>query len=86
MNNYLKELSYHSNKTPDAVEYASLLTLIKQSIEKLPHKRQQIFRLSRYEGLSNKEIVKQLGFSARTIETQIYEVLNLSKKVWRKKA
>ena len=80
LDNYLAGLADRSNKTLDEVEYNSLLKLIKQSIEKLPPKRQMIFKLSRDEGLSNKEIAKQLDLSVRTIEAQIYQAIKFIRK------
>ena len=37
----------------------------------LPEKRQQVFILSRTEGLTNKEIAQQLNISEKTVEDHI---------------
>ena len=44
---------------------------IAESIESLPEKRKQIFKLSREEGLKYKEIAEQLGLSIKTVEAQM---------------
>lgn len=42
-----------------------------KSVEKLPERRQQIFRLSREKGLSNVEIAAKMGISVKTVENQM---------------
>ncbi|UMB52578.1 RNA polymerase sigma-70 factor [Lutibacter sp. A64] len=49
-------------------------------ISKLPSRCQEIFTLSRNEGLSNKEIADKIGISIRTVENQISIALNSIKK------
>ncbi len=50
----------------------SLLEYIEHLIENLPPVRRKIFRLSRFEQLSNKEIAHKLSISEKTVETQLY--------------
>lgn len=50
----------------------SLLEYIELLIENLPPARREIFRLSRFEQLSNKEIAHKLSISEKTVETQLY--------------
>lgn len=45
--------------------------LIEMEIEKMPEKRQKIYRLSRNEGISNDKIAEQMNVSKRTIENQL---------------
>lgn len=47
------------------------IDIVNAEIEKLPQKCQQIFNLSKKEGLSNIEISEYLGISIKTVETQI---------------
>jgi RNA polymerase sigma-70 factor (ECF subfamily) len=54
--------------------------IIHYSIEKLPDKCRQIFRMSRYEGLKNQEIADKLNISVRTVESQIYNALKILKE------
>lgn len=48
-----------------------LMTKVNQTIDNLPPKRQEIFKLSRLGGLSHKEISKKLDISEKTIETHM---------------
>ena len=48
-----------------------LIRRIKQSIDALPPKRQEIFRLSREKGLKYKEIAETLQISVKTVEAQM---------------
>ncbi len=51
-----------------------------QAIKALPDRYRNVFELSRFEELSNKEIAKNLGLSVRTVETQIYRALKILKQ------
>ena len=53
-------------------EVNSFLEYIDHLIENLPPSRREIFRLSRLEQLSNKEIARKLSISEKTVETQLY--------------
>jgi RNA polymerase sigma-70 factor (ECF subfamily) len=44
---------------------------IEESIDSLPEKRKEIFRLSRQEGLKYHEIAQKLNVSIKTVETQM---------------
>ena len=49
-------------------------------LEQLPAINADVFRKSRYDGMSNKEIAKALNISPRTVETYIYRTLIVLKK------
>lgn len=53
------------------LEVKELEQIIDEAINKLPERCQQIFRLSREEELSNKEIAEILNISVNTVETQM---------------
>lgn len=57
-------------------DFAELSELIRVAVEELPSKRKEIYKLSREEGLSNREIAQKLGITVKTVENQI----NLSLK------
>jgi RNA polymerase sigma-70 factor (ECF subfamily) len=54
-----------------------LSELIEQSVESLPPRCREIFRMSRYENLKIAEIADQLNISKRTVETQISKALKI---------
>jgi len=64
--------SAHQDINPDQY-YAEvdLLKRIEKSIDSLPAKRQEIFRLSREQGLKYKEIAEELNISIKTVEAQM---------------
>ncbi len=49
----------------------NLTEKIEESIQLLPTKRREIFRLSREDGLKYREIAKKLNISIKTVETQM---------------
>lgn len=49
---------------------------IHSEIEKLPEQCREIFRLSRFENLSHKEIAEKLNISENTVKVQIYRALS----------
>lgn len=53
---------------------------IKKSIDQLPDKCAQVFKLSRFFSMSNKEIALLLDISVRTVENQIYRALKILKE------
>ena len=52
-------------------DVTELNALLMQGISKMPPQRQLIFRMSRYEHLSNREIAERLGLSVRTVDKHI---------------
>ncbi|RHR95190.1 RNA polymerase sigma-70 factor [Parabacteroides sp. AF14-59] len=52
-----------------------LAQAITTSLEKLPTQTKEIFMLSRYNGLKNKEIADQLGISTKSVEYHITNTL-----------
>lgn len=50
---------------------AELADIINCSIDKLPARCQTVFKLSRFEKLSNREIAQKLNISIKTVESQM---------------
>lgn len=64
--------SSHQEIDPDQYYMeVNLLQRIEKSIDSLPAKRQEIFRLSREQGLKYKEIAEELNISIKTVEAQM---------------
>lgn len=63
------------------VYYKEMLMIIQLTLEKMPDRRRLIFELSRFKGLSHKEIAEKLNVSIRTIEHHIYLALIELKKL-----
>ena len=59
----------------ETLEYAELERCLDAAINELPDQCRKIFKLSRYEGVTNQEIADQLQLSKRTVETQISKAL-----------
>ena len=58
-----------------SIEYEDIKEKVEQLIDHLPEKRKQIFKLSRENGLSHKEIATQLGISVKTVEDHIMHAI-----------
>ncbi len=71
----------HSNHTYEQVFFHDLERSINSIVDILPSQQQKIFQLSRYEGLSHREIAKKLDLSERTVENQIYRALKIMKNI-----
>ena len=67
---YLKSVATEY-QDQNQLEIDEIKTGIDQLVAGLPEKRQQVFILSRTEGLSNKEIAQQLNISEKTVEDHI---------------
>ena len=65
------------NATIELIAYHELDHFLEQEISKLPEKCQQIFRLSRVDQLSTREIAEQLHISPKTVENQISKALKV---------
>lgn len=67
----VKEDVQHEIQESDYFLEVGLIKKIDESIESLPGKRKQIFKLSREEGLKYKEIAEKLNLSIKTVEAQM---------------
>ena len=85
-----QQLFYHRQdshcSTEDQLIYRDLETFKNQAVASLPPKRQQIFQMSRTQGLSHEEIARQLGISQHTVKDQIVKALKSIKKYLRRHA
>jgi RNA polymerase sigma-70 factor (ECF subfamily) len=81
---YLEHLQQQSISleyvTEDIVQYNELNALVDKLTNNLPPKRREIFKLSRDEGLSYREIAHRLSITESTVNTQITKALDYVRK------
>ena len=64
-----------TNTTKDEVLYNELLSFLESVIERLPERQREIFKLSRFKGLTYRQIANQLNITENTVDTQIRRAL-----------
>ncbi len=74
------ELGTPDTRTEEKIDTASLQEYIDTLIEELPASRKEIFKLSRQQHLTNKEIALRLSISEKTVENQITNTLRFLKE------
>jgi RNA polymerase sigma-70 factor (ECF subfamily) len=67
------------NSTEETVLLNEFTQALEKEIEKLPPKRQKIFKMSRQEHLSIKQVASNLGISEKTAENQLGKALKVLK-------
>ena len=70
-NYIISYLQKNMQNVEDEIIYKDLMDLLNKTIAELPPKRQEIFKLSRMQGLPYKEISRLLSISEKTIETHM---------------
>ena len=72
---YRKSVEHYFNDNPvrqeNKVDYETIEKQLEKAVEELPQKRRLIYRLSREEGLSQKEIAAQLCITTKTVENHM---------------
>lgn len=76
-NAYLQSLELRNDvrQTEDHVLFTEVRQIIDKLVDEFPEKRQEIFLLSRRNGLTNKEIAEKLSLSESTVENHINKAL-----------
>lgn len=71
------DLDLADTETPleDRLYFRYLLDMVNAEVERLPEKCREIFKLSREQSKSNKEIAASLGISESTVQNQINKAL-----------
>ena len=77
--NELIALDENIDRSYDEIFYKDLKRQIDKILISLPSRQQEIFNLSRFEGLSHADIATKLNISVRTVENQIYRALKIIK-------
>lgn len=78
---YIAERLSEYFETPDESLFMDIKEQLCKAIQDLPERYRQPFILSRFSGLSNKEIAQQLGLSLRTVESYITSSLKILRVV-----
>lgn len=63
--------SISTDEVNEKLEYKDFLNNINECLDKLPEKQKRIIILSRFEGLSNKEISIKLNLSEQTVKNNV---------------
>ena len=71
---------FSTNSTEDELLHNELQLKIDTLISEMPHRRQEVFKLSREKELTNKEIALQLLVSIKTVEAHMTKALQFLKK------
>lgn len=77
---YIKYVSTSDRSSCSEADYNMLLEEYETIIEQLPPKRKMIFKLSRFEGYSHKEISLKQEISTKTVEDHITKSLAFIKQ------
>ena len=60
----------------DQIDFSKLEKLIHETIESLPERCREVFMLSRYQEMKNREIAEKLGISVKAVEAHITRALS----------
>ena len=63
------------NNTEEQLDLIDLKTTLDEKLGALSPREREIFEMSRYQNLSNKEIANHLNLSQRTVEWYLYQVV-----------
>lgn len=72
---FVRMSGFQTSETENTVEFRNIESLANGLIQEMPEKRKEIFRLSREQGFSNREIAEKLGISIKTVENQMTSAL-----------
>lgn len=74
-NHIILNSSDFNNTTKDDIFYNELVSFLEFAIERLPRRQREIFKLSRFTGLTYRQIADQLKITENTVDTQIRRAL-----------
>ena len=82
--NYQLHLLQSTNNTQEKVAYNELKEMIAKILVTMPEKRRLVFELSRFKGLSNKEIANEMGIAVKTVEAHLTQAIQNFKEVFKR--
>lgn len=78
---YFTETTSHQvSTTEDALNFNEVNTIIQAKVNTLSAQRKKVFVMSRFEGVSNREIAVKLGISLSTVENHLNKALKALKQ------
>jgi len=84
---YLEYMNANDKKlesfTEDEILYNELNRFLNITIDALPPRRKEVFELSRFEGLTYKEIAKRMKISENTVDVQIRKALGFLRNAFK---
>lgn len=75
---FINELT--KEQADDIIDMDEFISLVEKSVNELPPKTQKVFRLSRYDNMSYKEIADKEDISVKTVENHISKALQRIRK------
>jgi RNA polymerase sigma-70 factor (ECF subfamily) len=78
---YIAERLSEYFEIPDESMLMDIKEQLCKAIKELPERYRQTFILSRFSGLSNKEIAQQTGLTVRTVESYVTSALKILRTV-----
>lgn len=76
---YIESLQNFIDSQPPHTDYLvrenQLRSIINEEIENLPPRMREVFKMSRFEQLSHKEIAEKMGISEETVKDQVKKAL-----------
>lgn len=87
--NYGEERLYSSDmmETPDEIILRKeLMSLFHKAVSMLSERTREVFILSRFHGLKNREIADRLGISVKAVEKHISKSMKIISSFWEKQS
>lgn len=75
-----KEVNVEASTNVDELELNELNEIIESTLNQLPDRCSQIFKMSRFEGMKYNEIAEKLSISIKTVEANMGKALQLFRK------
>ncbi|WP_262246563.1 RNA polymerase sigma factor [Parapedobacter soli] len=72
---FWQEIQLARNIVDDQLQFTETMQLAQRAIAALPKRQQEVFQLSRYEGLSHEEIADTLNISKHTVNNLMVQAL-----------